>query len=174
MTDPYINNLLAKNEKIILVTRQHGLVLAQQILPEILTIVGILLLITIVWVQWIPFPSVAWGYLLILIPIISLVKDIIVWRNHNYVVTSRRVIQVFGVFTKNVTDSSLEKVNDVKMEQTIYGRMLDFGNIEILTASELGVNRFTKIRKPIAFKKAMLDAKEEIKNPVTATQEAGP
>ena len=89
-----------------------------------------------------------------------------VWRNHKYFVTSRRVIQVFGVFTKNVTDSSLEKVNDVKMEQTILGRLLNFGNIEILTASELGVNRFTKIGKPIIFKTAMLDAKENMKNQV--------
>ncbi|MCJ7623637.1 MAG: PH domain-containing protein [Anaerolineaceae bacterium] len=171
MTDPYINNLLAKNEKINMVTRQHWLVLVQQILPEILVTLGILILMTIVWVQWIPFSSSAWGYLIILIPIISMIRDIMVWRNHKYVVTSRRVIQVFGVFTKNVTDSSLEKVNDVKMEQTMSGRMFDYGNIEILTASELGVNRFAKIWKPIMFKKVMLDAKEDIKNLSTTAPE---
>jgi uncharacterized membrane protein YdbT with pleckstrin-like domain len=75
------------------------------------------------------------------------------------VVTDRRVIQIFGVFNKNITDSSLEKVNDVKMEQSFFGRMFDFGDIEILTASELGINRFTFIGDPIHFKKAMLDAK---------------
>jgi uncharacterized membrane protein YdbT with pleckstrin-like domain len=75
------------------------------------------------------------------------------------VVTNRRVIQIIGVFNKNVTDSSLEKVNDVKMVQSFWGRLFGYGDIEILTASEMGVNRFTQIGRPIRFKTAMLDAK---------------
>ena len=58
-----------------------------------------------------------------------------------------------------MTDSSLEKVNDVKMEQSALGRMFGFGDIEILTASEYGINRFTRIAKPIDLKTAMLNAK---------------
>ena len=37
------------------------------------------------------------------------------------------------------------KVNDVKMEQSFLGRLLGYGDIEILTASELGVNLFRRI-----------------------------
>ena len=67
-----------------------------------------------------------------------------------------------GVISKNVTDSSLEKVNDVKMMQSGLGRMFNYGDIEILTASELGVNRFTHIAKPIELKTAMLNAKAKL------------
>jgi uncharacterized membrane protein YdbT with pleckstrin-like domain len=80
------------------------------------------------------------------------------------VVTNRRLIQVFGVFNKNVTDSSLEKVNDVKMDQSFFGRIFGYGDIEILTASELGVNRFTMIGNPVRFKTAMLNAKVQLES----------
>jgi hypothetical protein len=61
-----------------------------------------------------------------------------------------------------VVDSSLEKVNDVKMSQSFLGRMFGFGDIEILTASELGVNLFHEIGDPVGFKTAMLNAKERL------------
>ena len=54
------------------------------------------------------------------------------------------------------------KVNDVKMEQSFFGRLLDYGDIEILTASELGTNLFRRIGRPIRFKTAMLNAKEKM------------
>jgi len=85
-----------------------------------------------------------------------------IWSNHQYVVTSQRVIQIAGVFNKNVVDSSLEKVNDVKMVQTYSGRLFNFADFEILTASELGINRFTNISNPIEFKTAMLNAKHNL------------
>jgi hypothetical protein len=66
------------------------------------------------------------------------------------------------VVNKQVTDTSLEKVNDVKMEQSALGRLFDFGDLEILTASEAGIDRFRRIGSPIRFKTAMLNAKEQM------------
>ena len=91
-----------------------------------------------------------------------MLKDIMVWRSNAYLVTSRRVIQISGVFGKDVMDSSLEKVNDVKMSLSFFGRMFGYGDIEILTASELGVNLFHQIADPVEFKTAMLNAKEKL------------
>jgi uncharacterized membrane protein YdbT with pleckstrin-like domain len=122
-------------------------------------IVVTIVAVTLVWAFWAPLAPAWVGYLLLLIPAASMVRDALVWRNHKYLVTNRRVIQVFGVFNKNITDSSLEKVNDVRMEQSYAGRVFNFGDIEILTASELGVNRFTFIGNPVEFKTAMLNAK---------------
>jgi uncharacterized membrane protein YdbT with pleckstrin-like domain len=76
--------------------------------------------------------------------------------------TNRRVIQVTGVFSKEVSDSLLEKLNDVKTDQTFLGRIFGYGDIEIMTASETGVNNFRHISKPLEFKRAMLEAKEEL------------
>ena len=159
MAKTYIQNMLGENERIILVTRQHGFVLFSAILAEI-TIT--LILIGIVIATTIYFPLAAFGFLLVFLPMISMLRDILIWNNHEYIVTNRRVIQISGIFNKNVVDSSLEKVNDVKMSQTFFGRLFDYGDIEILTASEIGVNLFRRIGDPVKFKTAMLNAKEKL------------
>ena len=164
MSDKYLKSLLGENEQVVFVTHHHWLVLAGEILAESLLSIIIVALVTLLWLVWLPNPLVPLGYLLLIIPIISLWRDVLIWRNREYVVTNRRVIQLSGVFSKNITDSSLDKVNDVKMSQTFMGRMLDYGNIEILTASELGVNKFTYIGKPIQYKTAMLNAKEKLEH----------
>jgi len=81
--------------------------------------------------------------------------------NQEYVLTNRRVIQVEGVLNRKSTDSSLEKINDAVLTQSFFGRMFDFGDLTVLTASESGIDAMHMIRRPIAFKKAMLDAKRE-------------
>ncbi len=81
--------------------------------------------------------------------------------NQEYVLTNRRVIQVEGVLNRSATDSSLEKINDAVLSQSIFGRMFDFGDLKVLTAAEAGIERFRMIRGPITFKKKMLDAKHE-------------
>jgi hypothetical protein len=41
-----------------------------------------------------------------------------------------------------------------------------FGDLDILTAAETGIERFRMIRNPVGFKKAMLDAKHEYERDV--------
>ena len=162
MADTYLNNLLGENETILFVTRQHWLVLLGEILVEALLTIAIIVLVTMLWSLLLMNPLVLFGYLLLLLPLGSMGRDYLIWGNRKFVVTTRRVIQISGVFSKNVTDSSLEKVNDVKMGQSFLGRLLDYGDIEILTASELGANLFRRIGRPIRFKTAMLNAKERL------------
>jgi hypothetical protein len=83
------------------------------------------------------------------------------YLNTEFVLTNRRVVQVEGVVNKRATDSSLEKINDAVLTQSIFGRMFGFGDLDILTAAEAGIERFRMIIDPIGFKKAMLDAKHE-------------
>lgn len=157
MADNYIKDLLGENERILLVTRQHWFVLFSNILLEILLIV---LLVAGVIAASLVYPLATFGYILVLVPLAGMLRDILVWSNRQYIVTNRRVIQISGVLSKDVVDSSLEKVNDVKMSQSFFGRLFDYGDIEILTASEMGVNNFRYIGNPIKFKTAMLNAKE--------------
>ena len=168
MSDNYLKSLLGKNEQVLFVTHQHWLVLAGEIISEVLLSVAVVVLVTLILLLWVLNPLVALGYLLLIFPIISLCRDVLVWSNRKYVVTNRRVIQLAGVFSKNVTDSSLEKVNDVKLTQSFLGRMLGYGDIEILTASELGVNKLTHIGRPIQYKTTMINAKEKLETPAAA------
>jgi peptidase M28-like protein/PH (Pleckstrin Homology) domain-containing protein len=167
MADRYLINLLGDNEHILFVTRQHWLVLFGEILSEMVMAAVLGGLVTLIWVFWLPDPLVPLGYFLLLLPAVSLLRDLLIWRNRQYVVTNWRVIQIAGVFNKEVSDSSLEKVNDVKLEQSLLGRLLGYGSIEILTASELGVSKFNKVGRPIRLKTAMLNAKENLNQGAT-------
>jgi Bacterial PH domain/Short C-terminal domain len=83
------------------------------------------------------------------------------YLNQEYVLTNRRVIQVEGVVNKRAVDSSLEKINDAVLTQSIFGRALGFGDLKILTASEAAISDFKMLVRPIDFKKAMLEAKHD-------------
>jgi len=162
MSDKYLKSLLGENEQVLFVTHQHWLVLTGEILSEVILSVALVVLVSLIWALWVPNVLVTLGYLLLIFPLISLLRDVLIWSKRKYVVTNRRVMQLSGVFSKNVTDSSLEKVNDVHMSQSFLGRMFDYGDIEILTASELGVNSFKRIGRPIQYKSAMINAKEKL------------
>lgn len=160
----YLDRVLGERESILMIARQHWLVLFQHILPEVLLIIALIVFVSLGWAKWVESPLAALGYLLLLLPVISLVRDVLIWGNHRYVVTTHRVIQIMGIVNKSVIDSSLEKVNDVKMEQSFFGRIFGYGDVEILTASELGVNRFTRIGDPVRFKTSMLNAKTKLES----------
>ncbi|NPV57141.1 MAG: PH domain-containing protein [Anaerolineae bacterium] len=163
MTGEYLKSLMGDKERILLITRQHWFILVRNILLEIALILIILAVCIAVSILMPPIGSLAFlGLLLAIIPLVGLVHDVLVWSNNQFIVTNRRVIQTMGIMNKSTTDSSLEKVNDVKLEQSFWGRLFNYGTIEILTASELGVNIFHYIGAPIRFKTAMLNAKEEI------------
>jgi len=162
MTDSYLARLLGVNERIILVIRQHWFVLFRAIFIEILLALAIIAGVILAGFTDAIAPFAMFGLVLLVIPIFSLGWDVIVWNNRKYIVTNRRVIQISGVINKNVIDSSLEKVNDVRLDQSFWGRIFDYGDVEIMTASELGTNKFVKLGNPIRFKTAMVNAKEKL------------
>jgi len=156
----YADGLIAEGEHILLRTRQHWFsIVAYTVAFWVLVAiaVGFFLLGRATgwdlfnWVALIAFVGaliwIAWRYAS--------------WTFQDYIITNRRVMQVEGIVNKVSKDSSLEKINDAVLTQSIFGRMLDFGDLEVLTASDIGIDTFKMIRGPIAFKKAMLDAKHE-------------
>ena len=164
MNDSYLDQLLGEGEQILFVTRRHWLVLAGEIVSETLLTLALIVLVSILLLLPPPVGNPLWalGYLLLAFPLVSLARDVMTWSNRKFVVTNQRVIHLEGVLSKEITDSSLEKVNDVKLEQSFWGRVFGYGNVQILTASELGASRFTRIANPIQFKTAMLNAKNRL------------
>lgn len=160
----YVDDLLGQDEEIQLVAHRHMIFLVLHLLPyAVLTIA--------VWVgagfaqarvdRFSPWPAL--GLLVAsLVPLAITIYRFLVWRLEEYVVTNYRIVQVEGILNKRVLDSALEKVNDVMMTQTIVGRIFGYGNIDILTGSERGINSLTGISDPFSFKRALLNAKMRI------------
>ncbi len=158
----YVEGLLGANEHIVVRTRQHWSVLARSFIPNFAIAVVIVLVTALATVFLFPFSLIL--LLLLAFPVFFFVKQLLDWWNEEYLVTNRRVIQAEGLINKHVIDSSLEKVNDVVLNQSVLGRLLNYGDIEILTASEIGVNKLHKIGAPVRFKTEMLNQKEALGN----------
>ncbi|HEY8846958.1 MAG TPA: PH domain-containing protein [Candidatus Limnocylindrales bacterium] len=166
----YLDNLLASGEQPIRREHQHWFVLLADARYSILAwVVAVLLLIvnnaifagnsSLAGVGsalgWVVFVLVIGGLL-------YLGWQILRWQNELFIVTSRRVLQAEGVINKRVVDSSLEKINDAILSESIVGRMFGFGDLEILTASESGISLLRMLPHPDAFKRAMMDAKHDL------------
>ncbi len=171
----YIDDLLGRGERIVYVGRQHAFVLVSNVLTE-LALIAILIAAGVA--SQTAFPQAAYlpiaggmtggGLVLLVCAVISVMilisafLDYLRWNNETYIITDMRVIQLRGVFNKNVIDSSLEKINDIALRQTWLGQLFGFGDIEILTAAtaDSRVNVLRRMAHPIQFKRALLEAKQ--------------
>jgi len=85
----------------------------------------------------------------------------LVLQSKEYVLTNRRVVQQTGILAKRSNDAHLDKVNNVEHRQTLWGRLLGYGDVAIDTASETGTTLFARISAPLEFKRAILGAREQ-------------
>lgn len=165
----FIDDLLARGEQVVYVGRQHTFVLVSSILTELI-LIAILIAAGIASraafadrvLMGQPVGTIVMlvCILISVLIVISAFIDYLRWNNEQYVVTDQRVLQIRGIFNKSVGDSSLEKINDVLLTQSWLGRLFDFGNIEIITGSDIGVNHLHSIAHPLEFKRAMMEAKQ--------------
>ena len=155
----YIDSLMGRNEQTVFITRQHWLVLiATALMDGLLAIAALVVAILLARAEDI----LAVLAILAVFPIIHFVIRFLNWYNAQFIVTNRRVMEIRGVINKRVSDSSLEKVNDVVLEQSILGRFLNYGTVEIITGSDIGVNFFKHMARPVRFKTEMLNQKESM------------
>jgi uncharacterized membrane protein YdbT with pleckstrin-like domain len=114
------------------------------------------------------FDILGWATLILfIVGVVRLVWGYLRYQNEEYTITNRRIIHSEGVINKQATDSSLEKINDAILKESLFGRMFGFGDLEVLTASESGIERLRMLRDAKDFKKAMLDSKHELEIELT-------
>ncbi len=67
------------------------------------------------------------------------------WRTTHYVFTTHRVLIRRGVFTHSGRDISLQRINDVGFEQSLWDRMVRAGTLMIESAGEHGQETLANI-----------------------------
>ena len=162
----YIDNKLASGERILRRDHQHWFVLVADSRYGILAIAAAILLLVLRQAARTSgdFDRII-GFVVLALVIGGLAYlgwQILRWMNEEFVVTSRRVLQLEGVLNKQVVDSSLEKINDAVLTQSLFGRIFGFGDLDILTAAESGISRLRMLKDADDFKRAMLEAKHEL------------
>ncbi|GIW00636.1 PH domain-containing protein [Roseiflexus sp.] len=166
-----IDTLLGRGEHVRYIGRQHVFVLIGNILTELL-LIGVLIAAGVVSQVAFPDKMLAGMQVGVLVLIVCVVISLLVlgsafldylrWSNEQCVVTDRRVILLRGIFNTEAVDIPVERINGVELRQSWVGRLLNFGDIEIMTASESGVSQCRSLAHPQEFKRAMDDARHDI------------
>ena len=144
---------LKKDEKLLIVIRQHWIKLALPVFAWFLLLIVLLLL------KWFSFAA----FLILLIAALYPAYEYINWKYNLWAVTNMRVVDESGYFSRYSKESPLDKINNVEYDQSIFGRLLGYGNVDIQTAAELGETTYNLIHHPKLLKDMITHAQEEYK-----------
>ena len=161
----YADRLLADGERVALRARQHVLAtfLEGRIAWALLVLSIVVLVLDLQLSPNIIRDLFGWvGLALLLIGLAWIGQIYLAWYSQDYLVTNRRVIKVEGILSKRSADSSLEKINDAVLQQSVLGRMLGYGDLDIMTAAEESVDRYRMLSQAQTFKRTMLDEKHKL------------
>jgi len=161
----YADTLLADGERIALRTRQHWL--ATIIDGRYPWLIFLASLIVLLLSQNLDSGAIrdAVGLLVFAgfaVAIAWLIRVYWNWWAQDYIITNRRVLKVEGIINKRSADSSLEKINDAVLEQNLVGRILNYGDLDILTAADVAIDRYRMLDGAPGFKREMLNQKHEL------------
>jgi uncharacterized membrane protein YdbT with pleckstrin-like domain len=96
--------------------------------------------------------------LLLLIPAVFFILNaFITRRSSEFAVTNKRVIMKAGVIQTSSLEILLNKVEALAVNQTLLGKMLNYGDI-IITGSGGTKELYKGIEDPLAFRKAVQEA----------------
>lgn len=146
-----MRTVLKKDEKILLIIRQHWIRL---LLPIFVWLVAAVLLIVFAHTT---------GFLITLAVALYPMIEYLNWKNNLWCVTNLRVVDETGFFGRYSKESPLDKINNIEYDQNIWGRIFGFGNVDIQTAAELGETTYELIHHPKLLKDTITHAQEEYK-----------
>jgi uncharacterized membrane protein YdbT with pleckstrin-like domain len=79
---------------------------------------------------------------------VLLIQQWFQWWITEIAVTNRRVIYKRGLIQRETNEMNMEKVESVEIDQSIFGRMLDYGNVTIPGTGE-GFKTLRTIANPV-------------------------
>lgn len=155
-----MRTVLKPGEKKLIIIRQHWLKLA---LPFVAWLMLAILLLVFI-------KNYRVDFIIILLTALYPLIEYINWKNNLWCVTNLRVVDESGFFTRYSKESPLDKINNVEYDQSIWGRLFGFGNVDIQTAAELGETTYNLIHHPKLLKDTITHAQEEYKKMQIANQ----
>jgi uncharacterized membrane protein YdbT with pleckstrin-like domain len=97
------------------------------------------------------------AYALALVAVVLLIQKWFRWWITEIAVTNRRVIYKRGLIRRQTNEMNMDKVESVRVEQSILGRMLDYGTVTILGTGE-GFETLRTITSPIELRNSITGA----------------
>lgn len=149
----YVDKILQPDEKVLLKAQIHWLIY----LPAILTLLifgcgGLALSAFTTLDPIIGYATAAFGF------VISFSQFLRGWLTRfssEIAVTDRRIIFKEGLIRRETTEMNMTKVESVNVDQSILGRMLDYGDITV-RGTGAGLSPLRMIQNPLAFRNAVI------------------
>jgi uncharacterized membrane protein YdbT with pleckstrin-like domain len=150
---------LKKDEKVLVIIRQHWLRLALPVVAWVL--------FTILIAIWL---NISYTFILSLLAALVPGYNYLEWKHNLWAVTNYRVIDENGFISRYSKESPLDKINNVEYDQTLIGRLLGYGDVKIQTAAEMGDTTYNLIHHPKLLKDTITQAREEYQKMQTGKQ----
>src|SRR5215471_5861372 len=149
----YIDEILQPGEKVLYSTNAHWIFH----LPAIGAWIVALILITVsreTTVQGVILLALAAAALVALAALYLTVKAWFHRLTTETDVTNRRVVHKTGFIQRHTFEIALDKIESVDVDQSIMGRLFDYGNVTIMGVGE-GRQRIPTIASPLAFRNSI-------------------
>lgn len=92
-----------------------------------------------------------------------LLNHIIILMTTEIVVTTFRFVYKTGLISRNTQEVSLNKIEEITLHQSIWGRILGFGKL-VLRGTGVGVIELPDLDNPIELRKIIENAKSALRN----------
>src|SRR5262249_53523348 len=97
------------------------------ILPVLLSLAGIALMAVAMDQGIDPYLSL----LILIIPVVAFFSAYLTWRCSEFAVTDKRVLIKTGFVSRHTLETLLTKVENIGVEQTLWGRLFNFGTLYV-------------------------------------------
>jgi uncharacterized membrane protein YdbT with pleckstrin-like domain len=145
---------LQKAEIILLVTHTSWISL---IGPTIMALIGLVVSFFVGFINH-------WGWIAAVLGLTYFVIRYFQWKANIWVVTNFRVIDESGLLTHFAKESPLDKINNISYDQSVWGRILNYGHVEIQTAAQIGATDYYNVSHPKRLKDEITSAQSQYKN----------
>ena len=130
----YIERELTEGERIVLLGRVSWWTIVPQTLLALAVFAAAAVaawklsaLVPLFWLIAVPLAVLVWA--------VMVARQVFRVLTTEIAITDRRVMSKTGLFRTEVKVTPLDKVNNVNVQQSLFGNMLDYGNIEVTTAT---------------------------------------
>ena len=146
----YVERVLQPGEKVRLISSIHWILYWPGVVVALLAVAAFWFSgtrpLTRVWLYT--------GYALALGAMVLLVQEWFQWWITEIAVTDRRVIYKKGLVRRQTNEMNMDKVESVQIDQSILGRMVDYGDVTILGTGE-GFETLRTIASPLKLRNSI-------------------
>ena len=148
----YIDEILQPGEKVLYSTNAHWIFYLPAIAAWIVALALVVAAGAVPPIALVGLPAAA------VIAVVALYFTIRGWF-HRFTtetdVTDRRVVHKTGFINRHTFEISLDKIASVEVDQSIPGRLLNYGNVTIVSMGEVKPQPIKTIASPLAFRSAI-------------------